>query len=259
MRPRFPSGDGFAISVGVFTVATTYFGLSTFDFAVAPADELPAAVLLGLLAWGAVEQIPNLVDEFVLARGYLAVGALAVLPVLGVVAARLAGRPERVEPFVLPTLGLALVGLLVVGTGSSRRAEQFLSAETEHLALRGTISRRYHLAEMVFSVALGVLVHLAFDDTVTAGTVLGSLVAFAFASGDQSFEATVIDSGLVVSRRGSKGNSLVPWHRVRAVDVDGDTVLVRRAFPRFVTYRFDRSVADDAKEVADVLRRCRRR
>ncbi|MFC6824900.1 hypothetical protein [Halopelagius fulvigenes] len=107
-----------------------------------------------------------------------------------------------------------------------------------------------------FAVSLGVLVHFAFDDTVTTGSVLGSLIAFA---NDRSFEVTVIESGLVVGRRGSKGNSLVPWRRVRAVDVDGDTVLVRRTFPRFTAYRFDRSVDDDAREVADVLRRCRRR
>ena len=260
MRLRPPSADSFSVAVALLVGAVG--AILVPRLGVVP-EEAGAVVVAALVTWVLLEQAPERVDRTVDARLYLPVGGGALLPVFGVVAGETLGYVVVPESLTVPSAGLALLGIVVVETGRSRRARVRRARETVHLHLSLTESPRRLFVLSVASSLFGAgVVHLLAGERVglplLVGVVAGTVVGVTLVD-TQEVDLYVVDRGLVVGPRRRLGASVVPWRRVRAVGVVDGALRIDRGLPWPTRYECDRSSVDDARDAVATLRSVRRR
>jgi hypothetical protein len=162
----------------------------------------------------------------------------------------------------VPSAGLALLGIVVVETGRSRRARVRRARETVHLHLSLTESSRRLFVLSVASSLVGVgVVRLVAGETIDlpflVGAVAGTVVGVTLVD-TGAVDLYVIDRGLVVVPRRRLGASVLPWRRVRAVAVVDGTLRIDRGLPWPTRYECDLSLVDDSRDVVATLRSARR-
>lgn len=266
MRPRLPSADSFSLTVGVVTAAVVVGAL-----VVAPGVDVPVEEPLGALGvvvaisvWTALEQIPERVDATLRWRLHVASTGLLLLPILVAVGGRLTGLVSDVGPTATwAFVGLALGGILVGVVGEFRRVRTLADGVPIHAVVTAQQPRWQQLVYPLLGAVptLAVMSYLL-DGSVGVGSVVGFVLgtlAIVFFTGPETTELAAIDSGLLVRSEGGKPRSLVPWRRIRTVETDGGRLRVVCGLPVPRTYLADLSSRDDAREVADAIRRCRRR
>lgn len=264
VRPRFPSGDGFSLSVGLTLTALSMFCLPRLSLGVPTESLMSGSILLGLVVWTAVEQVPIRMDELVLRGAHVVLAAVTMLPAVLFGAHRIvAGAPTGLGSDVLPAFGLILVGGLTWTTGRSRTTRVYLARETTHLTRPATESLAHRLVFDAVAVLGGLLLAAVVSGEplsvwTAVGTLIGAAVGFAFST-PRTVRLTALDSGLVLDSGGLFGERFVPWRGVRGVESDDDAVRLRFRFPRPTNYRIDVRESDNRRRVADTLRRCHRR
>jgi hypothetical protein len=219
-------------------------------------------VVAALVTWVLLEQAPDGVDRAVDARLYLLLGGGALLPVFGVMGGEAVGYAVVPESLTVPSAGLALLGIVVVETGRSRRARVRRARETVHLHLSLTESSRRLFVLSVASSLVGVgVVRLVAGETIDlpflVGAVAGTVVGVTLVD-TGAVDLYVIDRGLVVVPRRRLGASVLPWRRVRAVAVVDGTLRIDRGLPWPTRYECDLSLVDDSRDVVATLRSARR-
>lgn len=259
MRPRPPSADSFSVAVALLVGAGG--AVVAPRLGVVPGGA-GVVVVAALVTWVLLEQAPDGVDRAVDARLYLPLGGGALLPVFGVMGGEAVGYAVVPESLTVPSAGLALLGIVVVETGRSRRARVRRARETVHLHLSLTESSRRLFVLSVASSLVGVgVVRLVAGETIDlpflVGAVAGTVVGVTLVD-TGTVDLYVIDRGLVVVPRRRLGASVLPWRRVRAVAVVDGTLRIDRGLPWPTRYECDLSLVDDSRDVVATLRSARR-
>ncbi|WP_136602976.1 hypothetical protein [Salinigranum halophilum] len=258
-RFRTPSADSFSLAVALLAGGIAAVALPLVD---RTAVDGGAAVLVALLTWVLLEQVPDAVDRAVEARAHLVVGGVVMLPLVGSLVGDALGRTVLPERLTLPLLALSFVGLVVTETGRSRRCRLLRARETVRLHLVVTESARRR-AVLAFASALSgvVVVRLLAGDAIGAPTLVGVLVGTGIGLAlvdSRALDVYVLDRGLVVVPQRRLGASVVPWRRVRRVSTVEGALRIDRGLPWPTRYEYEFAAADDSSEVVDTLRRCRR-
>ena len=264
MRPTLPAVDGFAAATGLFVGSAVASGL-VLSVSATSGVVVGVGLVVALAVWPVLERFPDRVDTAVATRLHLlpalaAAVATLVLAALSVLDGTLA-LPESLHlPFSLTAFLALVVGIL----GAQRRARVVADAERAH-ALATVTKSRWGEFPLLFveSVVVLVTVSVAFGQpysTLELGAAAGVSAAMLLFRGRDTYQLVALDSGLLVRSEDGTPQRLVPWRQVSRVDTDGgDTLRVRRGLPVPTVYRGDLSSRDDAREVVDAIRRCRRR
>jgi len=259
VRLRPPSADPFSVAVALLTGAVG--AILAPRLGVVP-EGAGVVVVAALATWVLLEQAPERVDRAVDARLFLLLGGSAILPVIGEMGGEALGYAVVPEPLAVPSAGLALLGIVVVETGRSRRARVRRARETVYLHLSLTESSRRLFVLSVASSLFGVgVVRLVAGETVglplLVGVVAGTVVGVTLVD-SQEVDLYVVDRGLIVVPRRRLGAAVLPWRRVRAVAVVDGTLRLDRGLPWPTRYECDLSLVDDARDVVETLRSARR-
>ncbi|WP_255197131.1 hypothetical protein [Halorarius litoreus] len=257
MRPRLPSVDPFSASFGVF--------LGTWA-ALVVAWQVPSllavvaglGVLVALVTWVGVEQVPAFVDGALVHRLHLVVAGLAALPLVASLLLVERTAVARSSPVLLLAFAVAIAGFAAVVTGTSRRARVFRDRERVHLTLSAVEPRRRRAAltlvtmlavYAVLGVVAGDLLSLWSVVGLVSGVSVGTLVV-----GRQRVDLVALDSGLLVRPGRQFGTSFVPWSQVVRITVDGDTLRLHRGLPWPLVYRVDLDDCPDREATVSTLR-----
>lgn len=262
LRP--PTADPFSVALGLLVGGTSAVVLPELPLGALETHGAGMAVFAGLAVWTLLEQIPRTVDRAVEARLYRLVGALALLPFAVAVGDDLVGRTVVPASLTLPSVGLAVLGLIVVETGKRRLTRLVRARETVHLRVTAVESARRRFVLSVGSSLVGVgVVRLFAGEAVGLPTLVGIVVGTTIGLGvvdTRRVDLYVLDRGLVVVPHRRLGTTLVPWRRVRRVTVRDGTLRLDRGLPWPTRYECDLSLLEnaDADRVVDAVRRRRR-
>lgn len=257
MRPRIPSLDPFSASFGVFV--GTWAGLLVTWLAPSRSfSALGAGVLVAVVTWAAIEQIPAFVDRALVRRLHLVVAGLAALPVVVGRWATTRAMVASSSPVLLLAFVVALAGLAATVAGTSRRARVFRDREPVHLTLNAVESRRRRAAlTFLTMVAVYTVLEFVAGDLLSLWSVVGlagGVTVGTLLVGRQRVELVALDSGLLVTPGRQVGTSFVPWSQVTRVTVDGDAVRVHRGLPWPLVYRVDLADRSDRESAVSTLR-----
>lgn len=214
-----------------------------------------------IVAWVAIEQIPNGRDSFVEARGHHLVTALAVLlPVAFVVWIRVRGVGSTDGLVYL--LFAALAGFFVGGAGEARLAERRMATEAVHAEIPVETPQYWKLLIGVPVTGLALVgVQLLLGGTVEPIIVLAGVLPYALFNGTAPTEREwiALDSGVVLGVDQGSGGFFIPWRRVQRLSVDGEKLSLSHLLP-FPGYH-RREVEDErlADAFVDAARRQRRK
>lgn len=261
MRPRLPTLQPFSVAFGCFAGTCVVLAVPWL-WSTSLARGVQYGLLVALLAWVALEQIPDAVNRAVLARLHWWLALVGSLPAVGLLGAGYFGEHAPGDALLFRALVVALVGLVSANLGAGRRAAVYHRTRTVHANVRAVKSRRYEIAASLVSgvVTWGVL-RLAFGNAIstaslvggTVGTVIGASIGIAIID-DRAVELVALDDGLVVRPENHSGGSLVPWRRLRRVTRDGDTLRVVRRFPWPMVYEADLSDVLSRDEIFETFR-----
>ena len=255
MRPRIPSFDPFSASLGLFVGAWTV-ALVVWLWPAAPVEAAPLGVLVAVVVWAAVEQVPALVDRALSYHVHLLVAGLALVPLVAVLWA--IENAIVAGDLAAPAFGISITGLVATVAATSRRARVICEREQVHLTLAATEPRRRRtVLTFLTMVATYAALDLVAGDLLSWGTVVGLAIGVGVGSllvGQQSVDLVALDSGLVVRPGRQFGASLVPWSQVDRVTVDGDTLRVHRGLPWPLVYRVDLADQPDRESTVSTLR-----
>ena len=226
-----------------------------------PTDRVASLVTgtyVGILAWAAVEQVPDAVDRAVDAGGHRLAGGLGLLGVGGVLASGLLGESALGEGAAIRLLAFAAAVLVVTSIADTRRGTLVREREQVRATVTAVQPRPYRVA---LSVAATVLVagalSVATGTFFSAGTVVGGVVGStvgAVLTGREEYELLALDDHLLVRQAGGRDGVAIRWRRLRDVSVEDDRLRVARGLPWPTVYVVDLSDVDDRRAVLGAFR-----
>ncbi|WP_115862719.1 hypothetical protein [Halorussus litoreus] len=222
-----------------------------------PALSLAVGTFVVVLAWAAVEQVPDALDRAVEARAHWLVGGFGVLPAVAVLAPVLGGRTPD-EATAIRALVFAAAAVITVVAGTAHYGALLLRREQIDARITAVESRwRMVVLRVAASIAPLYVLSLAVGDVFSTGSAVGSLLGILIGTaltGTDEYELVALDDHLLFRQGDSRGAAAVPWRRLRSVTVDGDTLRVVRGLPYPTVYVADLSGVEDRQAVLEAFR-----
>lgn len=257
MRLRRPEPRPFALSLGGL-VGLAGFLTTPRPWPTDPVLGLAVGACVGVLAWAAVEQVPDALDRAVEARAHWLLGSLGLLPAavtLGPVL--LDGRAPH-QATAIRALVFAVAALVAASVGNAHRGTLLLRREQVDARVTAVESRRrMAVLRVVAAIVPLYVLSLAIGDTFSAGSVVGSIVGILIGTaftGTGEYELVALDDHLLFRQGDGRGATAVPWRRLRNVTVDGDTLRIARGLPYPTVYTVDLSEVEDRRGVLEAFR-----
>lgn len=257
VRLRRPEPRQFSVSLGVLVGLAGYLATPP-PWPTDPVLGLGLGVCVALLAWTAVEQVPDALDRAAEARAYWLVAGLGLLPVAAVFVPALLGGPSPGDATRIRALVFALGAFVVATIGHSHRGMLLLKREEVLARVTAVTPRRREFALHVVGVSTATFVFAsATGDAVAEWSVVGSVVGAVIGNAvtdTTEYHLVALDDHLLVRRGEGWGATAIPWRRLRGVSVDGDTLRVARGLPYLTVYEADLSAVEDGRAVLRAFR-----
>ncbi|NHN57876.1 MULTISPECIES: hypothetical protein [Halorussus] len=257
MRLRRPDTRPFALSLGAL-VGLAGFLATPGPWPSDPVLSLGLGACVAVVAWAAVEQVPDALDRVAEARAHWALAGLGLLPAVGVFGPALFGGATPADGTSIRALVFALAGFGAGAVGSAHRGMLLLKREQVRGEVAAVESRRRAVALRIGAcVATLSLLSLATDGALSAGTVVGSVIGAVISTaftGTEEYELVALDDHLLIHQGNGWGATAIRWRRLREVSVEGDTLRVARGLPYPCIYTADLSEAADRRAVLDAFR-----
>jgi hypothetical protein len=223
-----------------------------------PVTSLVTGTYVGILAWAAVEQVPDAVDRAVDAGVHRLAGGLGLLGVVGVLGSGLLGGSAPDEGAVIRLLAFAAALVLVTSIADNRRGTLVREREQVRATVTAVQPRPYRVALSVTATvlvagALSVATGTFFSVGTVVGGVVGSTVG-AVLTGREEYELLALDDHLLVRQVGDTGGTPVRWRRLRDVSVEDDRLRIARGLPWPAVYVVDLSEVEDRRAVLGAFR-----
>lgn len=254
---RRPEPRPFAVAFGVL-VGLAGFLATPRPWPTDPVLSIAVGACVGVLAWAAVEQKPDAVDQVVEARAHWLLAGFGVLLAVGVFGPGVFGGPTPDEGTSIRLLVFALATIVVTEFGSRHRGALLRERGQVQASVTAVESRLQEIALSVgASAGFAGVFSLATGDLLSTGTVVGAVIGTTIGSvltSRQEYELVALDDYLLLQQTSGRGATAVPWRRLRDVTVDGDTLRVARGLPWPVVYTVDLSEVDDRRAVLEAFR-----